>query len=131
MPLIHLSLENPNSLTSSYLEASEQPDIGRDLVRCCAKTRQRRQDIDVDLARIRLGRDRVGVLKPAQFGDPFIQRLHFPVVTIKEGQETGLGARRSFHTTEANVVPCPFEVPKVPKEFLSRRTSTAFTWYTP
>ena len=51
----------------------------------CAETRQRCQNVDVDLARIRLGRDRVGVLKPTQLGDPFIQRLHLPVVPIKEG----------------------------------------------
>ena len=75
------------------------------------EARQRRQDVDVDLARISLGRDGVGVLEPAQFGDTLVQRLHFCVIAIKEGQEAGLGARRSFRTAKSEVVSCPFEVP--------------------
>jgi len=87
----------------------------------CRRTeaRQRRQDVDVDLTRIRLGCDGVGVLEPAQLGDAFIQCLYFCVVTVEEGQETGLGTRRSLRAPEADVVSCPFEVPKVPEEFLS------------
>ena len=83
------------------------------------EARQRRQDIDVDLARIRLGCDGVGILEPTQFGDAFVQRLYFCVVAIKEGQETGLSTRRSLYAAEADVVSCPFEVTEVPKEFLS------------
>lgn len=79
------------------------------------ETRQRREDIDVDLARIRLGRNGVGVLEPTQFGDTLVQRLHLCVVAIEEGQETSLSTRRSLCAAEADVISCPYEVPKVPK----------------
>ena len=49
------------------------------------ETRQRGQDVDVDLARIRLGCNRVGVLEPTQLGDALIQRLYFCMVAIEEG----------------------------------------------
>ena len=53
----------------------------------CRRTeaRQRRQNVDVYLTRIRLGCDGVGVSEPAQLGDALIQRLYFCVVPIKEG----------------------------------------------
>jgi hypothetical protein len=76
---------NGSSSSAINLEVRQQPDIGRDLMRRRTKARQRRQDVDVDLARIRLGRDGVGILEPTQFGDAFIQRLYFCVVAIKEG----------------------------------------------
>jgi hypothetical protein len=49
----------------AHLEVRQQPDISRDLVRRRTKARQWRKDVDVDLARVCLGRDGVGVLKPA------------------------------------------------------------------
>jgi len=107
--------------TKTYLEVREQPDVSSDLVCRRTETCQRRQDVNVDLARIRLGRDRVGVLEPTQFGDALVQRLYFCVVAIEESQETGLSTRRSLCTAEAEVVPCPFEVPEVPKQFLFTR----------
>ena len=112
-----------------YLEVGQQSDVSRDLMCRRAKTRQRRQDVNVDLARVRLGCDGVSVLKPTQFCDAFVQCLYFCVVAIEEGQETGLGTRRSFRTTEADVVSCPFEVPKIPKKFLSMHTSTHLSAY--
>ena len=54
-------------------------------MRPCTEARQRRQDVDIDLAGIRLRRDGVGVLEPIRFGDTFVQRLYFCVVTVKEG----------------------------------------------
>ena len=39
--------------------------------------RQRRQDVDVNLAGMCFGCDGVGVLEPAQLGDAFIRRLYF------------------------------------------------------
>jgi len=105
--------------TRAHLEVCQQPDISRDLMCRCTETRQRCQDVDVDLARICLGCDRVGVLESAQLGDALIQRLHLCVVAIKESQETRLSTRRSLCTAEPKVISCPFEVPKVPKEFLS------------
>lgn len=96
-----------------------------------SKTRQRRQDVDVDLARIRLGCDRVGVLEPTQFSDAFVQGLYFLVVAVEEGQEAGLSTRGSLCPPESQIVSCPFEVSKVPKEFLShacyQHTSTTVT----
>ena len=85
----------------------------------CTETRQRCQDIDVDFTRVGLRCDGVGVLEPTQFGDALIQRFHLCVVPIKEGQETSLSTRRPLYTAETKVISCPFEVPKVPKEFLS------------
>ena len=129
---VHWSIQIPKLqmfFPGAHLEISQQPNISCDLVCRRAETRQRCQDVDVDLTRIRLGRDGVGVLEPTQFCDAFIQRLYFPVVVIKEGQKTGLSARRAFGTAETDVVPRPFEVPKIPKEFLSRYTSTTFTRY--
>ena len=124
--MIHLNLEIPDCTSRAYLEVSQQPDVSRDLMCRRAKTRQRCEDVDVDLTRICLGCDGVGVLKPRQFCDPFIQRLHFGMVAIKKSQETGLSARRSFGTAETDVISCPLEVPKIPKEFLFRHTSTKF-----
>ena len=103
----------------AHLEVRQQPDISRDFMCRRTEARQRRQDVDVDLTRIRLGRDGIGVSEPAQLGDAIIQRLYFCMVTVEEGQKTGLGTRRSLRAPEADVVSCPFEVPKVPKEFLS------------
>jgi hypothetical protein len=104
--------------TRTYLEVCQQPYISRDLMCRCAEARQRCQDVDVDFTGIRLGCDRIGILEPTQLGDTFIQSLYFRVVPIKESQETGLSTRGSFSTTEPEVVSCPFDVPKVPKEFL-------------
>ena len=104
---------------NAYLEVCQQPYISRDLMCRCTEARQRRQDVDIDFTRIRLGCDGIGVLEPTQLGDAFIQSLYFCVVPIKKGQETGLSTRCPFCAAESEVVSCPFEVPKVPKEFLS------------
>ena len=102
----------------TYLEVRQQPDISRNLVCRRTEARQWCQNVNVDLTGIRLGCDGVCVSEPTQLGDAFIQRLYFCMVPIKEGQETGLSARRSLRTPEADVVSRPFEIPKVPKEFL-------------
>ena len=97
--------------TKTYLEISQQPDVGCDLMCRCTEARQRCQDINVDFPGIRLGCDGVGIPEPTKFGDAFVQCLYFCMVAIKEGQETGLSTRRSLCTTETEVVSCPFEVP--------------------
>lgn len=123
------SINSTIVLLGPYLEVSQQPDVSSDLMCRRPKTRQRCKDVDVDLTRIRLGRDRIRVLKPTQFRDAFIQRLYLLVVTVEEGQKTGLSARRPFSAAEAKVVSRPFEVPKIPKEFLSRHKLTTFVRY--
>ena len=82
---MRVSVQNSKWLSQAYLEVCQQPDISRDLVCRCTETRQRRQDVDVDLAGIRLGCDGVGVLKSTEFGDPLIQRFHLCMVAVKEG----------------------------------------------
>ena len=114
MPQSH----NGGPAAKAYLEVCQQPYISRDLMCCRTEARQRRQDVDINFTRIRLGCDGIGVLEPTQLRDAFIQSLYFCVIPIKESQEAGLSARCSFCTTESEVVSCPFEVPKVPKEFL-------------
>ena len=46
-----------------YLEVGEEPEVGRELVRGRAEAGERREDVDVDLARVGLRGDRIGVLE--------------------------------------------------------------------
>jgi hypothetical protein len=101
-----------------YLQVREQPDIGRNLVRRGAEACQGRQDIDVNFARVGLGRNRIGVAETREFGDQRIQFLDFVMVAIEKGKEAGLRARGALNATEAEVIPGPFDIPQVPQELL-------------
>ena len=43
---------------------------------------------------------------------------HLVVITIKESEEARLRSRGAFDTAETQIIPCPLDISKVPKQFL-------------
>jgi len=57
-------------------EVGQQTDIGGDLVSRRTKGSKGRQHISIDLSRVGLGSDRIGILEARQFGNKSIKFLH-------------------------------------------------------
>ena len=57
------------------LEVREQSDVGRDLVRGGSEGREGTENVNVDLARVGLARDRVGVLEAREFRNELVEFL--------------------------------------------------------
>lgn len=92
--------------------------IRADLVNGGSETSQRSQNIGIDLPRVGLSGDRVGVRQTRQLGDPLIERFDLVMVPIKELQEAPLSPRGPLDSSEPDIVPRSLEVPQVPKKLL-------------
>jgi len=92
-------------------------------VRGRAERGERAKDVAVDLARVGLAGDRVGVREAEELGHAGVEGLDLVVVTIKEGKERGLGAGRALDATEAEVVACARQVAQVPEKLLEPKRS--------
>ena len=55
------------------LEVGEETDVGRDLVGSGTERGERAEDVDIDLARVGLAGDGVGVLKARELGDEAVE----------------------------------------------------------
>ena len=66
-----------------------------------------------------MGSDRICIWEPAEFGDARIERFHFLVIPLEQGQKGGLGAGCPFDTAETEVVAGPSEVAEVPEKLLN------------
>ena len=105
-------------IRNAYLQVRQQAQIGRELVRGCAKAGEGREDVDVDLARVRLGRDGVRVPEAGELGDAAVELLDLIVVPVEQGEEARLGARRALDAPEAEVVPRTLDVAQIPEKLL-------------
>lgn len=92
--------------------------VGRNLVGGRAERGERAKDIAVDLARVRLAGDGVGVREAEELSHALVEGLDLLVVAVKQGEERGLRSGRALDATEAEVVLCPPEVAQIPQELL-------------
>lgn len=95
--------------------------VGRDLVRGRSEGSKRSEDITVDLPRVGLTGDWVGVREAEELGDALVEGLNLLMVAVEESEERGLGAGRTLNATEANVLTGTGEVAEVPEKFLENR----------
>jgi hypothetical protein len=117
---------------------SKQAQICPNFVRRRAKRCQWRENIDVDLARVRLRRDWVRVRELRHFcyqsieflylfiagiirrkGDITQSLTHLVMVTIKQREKARLCSCGAFNTAETQIVPRPLNVAEVPEQFLA------------
>jgi len=63
------------AIRKTDLKIGQQTDVGGDLVGCRTQRSKRCQHIRVDLSRVGLRSDRIGVLEPRQFGDKSVKFL--------------------------------------------------------
>jgi hypothetical protein len=113
-------LETERGGGKTYLEVSQQPDVSSDLVGSRTQRSQGCKDVRVDLPRVSLGSNRVGIFKAGKLGDKLVKLFDLLVVTIEESQETALGTGCAFDTTESKVVPSTLQVAEIPQQFLSK-----------
>ena len=102
-----------------------------------AKRSQWREDVNVDLARIRLRRDWIRVrevrhlcYQSVEFfylfiakvirkkGDTAQNSAHLVMVAIKQREEASLRSRGAFNAAETQIVPRPLNVAEVPEQLL-------------
>ena len=117
-----------------YLEIGKEAQICRNFVRRGAERSQRGENINVDLARIRLRRDWVRVRETRHLCNQSVEFLHLfyrrgnlkktgPVqnlahlvmVAVKQYEETRLRSRGAFNAAETQIIPCPLYIAEVPK----------------
>lgn len=97
--------------------------VGRNLVRSRAERSERSKDVAVDLSRVRLTSDGVGVREAKKLGHTSVEGLDLVVVAVKQGKERSLGAGRALDTAEAKVVTGARQVAQVPEELLKPERS--------
>jgi hypothetical protein len=86
--------------------------------------REGREDVKVDLARVGLAGDGVGVGEAAELGDALVEGLDLLVVAVEEGEERALSAGGALDAAEAEVVARALEVAQVPEELLEPESGT-------
>lgn len=85
-----------------------------------SETGHRAQHVTIDLPRVGLSGDGVGVRETKEFGHSLVKSLHLGVVSVKESKEGGLGSGRSLDSSETEVGSSSSQVSEIPKEFLDR-----------
>jgi len=97
---------------------SSRLTVGADLVHGRTEARERPKYISVDFSRVRLAGDGVCEWETTELGDALVKGLNLGMVAIKKSQETTLSTGRTLHAPETQIVPCPLQVPQVPKQLL-------------
>ncbi len=111
--------------------------VGADLVHRRSKGSERTKYVRVDLPRVGLAGNRVGVREAAELGDTLVEGLdlditndqrgeirsgattaHLVVVPVKQCQKASLRSGRPFDAPKAEIVPRALEVAQVPQELL-------------
>lgn len=100
------------------LEVGEETDVGGHLVDGRAERGEGREDVGVNLARVGLASNGVGVGEAEELGDALVEGLDLLVVAVKELEERALGAGGALDAAEAEVVARALEVAQVPEELL-------------
>ena len=122
--------------TRRDLEVCEETQIRGELVCGRAEARERGKYVDVNFAGVGLRRDRVCVAEARQLSNTTVKLLnlditisvyawqlenrdaYFVVVTVEQGEETGLCASCAFDATEAEVITSTLNVAQIPQELL-------------
>ena len=78
----------------------QQPQVGAEPVRALGDPRQRGQHLGVDLARVGLARDGIGLGEAERLGHHPVERLDLGVVAVEELEEAGLRAGRPLDPQE-------------------------------
>ena len=124
----------------NFFQVGQQSNVCSYLVGSCSERCKWLQNIDVNLARVRLTGHRVRKLEARQFGDTLIELLdlhrwsarwirqtssaYFRVVAFEQCKKGRLGAGRSFHPSEANVIASALQVSQVPQQLLQPQASS-------
>lgn len=82
------------------------------------------EDIGVDLTRVGLAGDGVGVAEARELGDALVEGLDLLVVAVEESEEGSLGTGRALDATETEVVTSALEVAQVPEKLLDPEGGT-------
>lgn len=106
------------------LQVGEQTDVGGHLVDGGTERGKGAEDIGVDLTRVGLASDGVGVAEARELSDALVESLDLLVVAIEEGEEGALGTGRALDATEAEVVTSTLEVAQVPEKLLDPEGGT-------
>ena len=108
----------------NLLEVGKETDVGGHLVHRGAERREGGEDIGVNLTRVGLATDGVGVREAKELSDALVESLDLGVVAVEEGKERGLGTGGALDTAEAEVVARTLEVAEVPEELLDPEGGT-------
>ena len=75
----------------------EESQVGTESMRSFGESGQRRDDLSIDLARIRLPGNGIAGIELKRGGDAAVEFVDLGVVAVEKREEAGLRAGRSFH----------------------------------
>ena len=78
----------------------QQPQVRAEPMRALGDAGERGEHLGIDLARVGLARDRIGLVEAERRGDHAVERLDLGVVAVEQRQEAGLGAGRPLDAQE-------------------------------
>ena len=101
-----------------FLQVSQETDVAAHLVRRLSHTRKDTEDVEIDLPRVCLSRNRNGLLEPHELANALIEGLDLLVITVEQLQKGCLGTGRSLHATHGQVLNFPLNPLEVKDEIL-------------
>ena len=109
-----------------FLQVGQETDVTAHLVRRLSDTRKDTEDIEIDLSRVCLSRNRNGLLEAHELANALVEGLDLLVITVEQLQKGCLGTGRSLDATHGQVLNFSLNPLEVKHEILHPQ-STALT----